>query len=141
MQTVKANFDGSDFFVTDTSSDLREPPAADFPLLPYLALLSQTGWKAAQGRFDGWTVILDLEKQAEIPEKPSIYMKVILHQLVDPEAWLSKAADFHHRLLSQLQEVRMEEGWEIIAGPKHLSSIKGIWTVAIWGKHPSGKQL
>jgi hypothetical protein len=134
METVSAKFDEREFLVTGSSPNLEQPPALDWPLLPYLNVLSQTGWKTVRGRFDGWGLILDLERQADTSKKYPTYMMLLLHQISSPKELLSTAADSHMKLLNELHAVRVKEGWEIIAGPKHFSSIKGMWTVALWVK-------
>jgi hypothetical protein len=139
MATVKAKFDEREFIVTDRSANLKEPPRVDWPLLRYLHILSQEGWEAVRGRFDGWTVDIDLERRGETPDQAAEYMMLFLHEIIDPERLLSAVAELHAKIMNELQAVRVKEGWEILAGPKHLSSIKGVWTVAIWAKHPGGK--
>lgn len=133
---VKAKFDGKEFVLTDRSANLREPPGAEIPLLNYLNILGANGWSAAGGRFDGWSVILDLEKQSgESGEKKSSYMMALLHQVSTPGESLAIEASDHAKLFQGLQEVREREGWVVLVGPKHLSSHRGFWTVAIWMKH------
>jgi len=85
------------------------------------------------GRFDGWAVVIDLERQMDNPYKISAYMLLMLNQLPAPDGLLA-AVDLQTRLLNELQEIRVQEGWEILAGPKHLVK-NGIWTVSLWVKH------
>ena len=99
--------------------------------------MSVNGWQVIHGRFDGWAVILDLEKQSETPYKISSYTLLMLNQLPTSEG-LSASADFHTKLLNQLQAIRVKEGWEILAGPKHLAKV-GLWTVSLWVKHDPGE--
>jgi hypothetical protein len=132
--SVTAIFDGNEFILTDRSTNLKEPPAADFPLLTYLNYLGQYGWMATAGRFEGWSVMIDLEKPAEPGEKISSYMLVMLHQVSGPAMLLSSVAETHVKLFGELQQVREREGWQVLVGPKHLSSRKGMWTVSLWVK-------
>ena len=135
MATVRAEFDGTEFLVTDRSSDLQDQFAYQ-KLLPYLTYLCVTGWQVMRGRFDGWAVVIDLEKQMDTPYQISAYMLLMLNQLPAPDG-LSAAVDLQARLLNELQVIRVKEGWEILAGPKHLVK-DGIWTVSLWVKHYSG---
>jgi hypothetical protein len=135
MATIRAEFDGTEFLITDRSADLLDQFSGQ-KLLPYLNYLSVTGWQAMRGRFDGWAVILDLERQLEPPYQNIAYMLLMFNQLPAPDG-LSTAVDLHSRLLNELQEIRVKEGWEILAGPKHLAK-SGIWTVSLWVKHYSG---
>jgi hypothetical protein len=96
--------------------------------------LSETGWKAVKGRFDGWTVILDLERHEEKPETYPGYLLLLLDQILNPEDQLSTAADFQKELLNELQGLRMKEGWEIVAGPKLLARRNEMWAVSLWVK-------
>jgi hypothetical protein len=62
-------------------------------------------------------------------------MLLMFNQLPAPEG-LSAAVDVHSKFLNELQKIRVKEGWEILAGPKHLAKV-GIWTVSLWVKRYS----
>ncbi len=130
--TVRARFDGKEFVVSDRSPEL---PATADPLLHYLNMLSLSGWKAVQGKFDGWEVILSMEQQTEIPLKTgSAYMIPILHQIPCPGGRSTIAAQ-HNRLMDGLQKSGIKDGWEILAGPKQFSIGSELWTISIWVKN------
>ncbi len=134
MATVRAEFDGTEFLITDRSSDLQDPSAGQ-KLLPYLNYLGASGWQVVGGRFDGWEVVLDFERQMDMPYPMSAYMLLMVNQFPAPDGLLA-AVDLQKRLLNELQGIRMNEGWEILAGPKHLVK-NGIFTVSLWVKHYS----
>lgn len=129
---VRAKFDGRGFFVIDRSPDLPEP-SGDPSLLRYLNMLSTLGWNAVQGRFDGWDVILEVERQTEAPYTiGAAYMIPMLHQSSIPEG-LTKTAAQQARLIRHLQEIAENEGWQILAGPKQFMA-DGLKTASIWVK-------
>jgi hypothetical protein len=135
MATVRAEFDGTEFLMTDRISDLQGQYAGQ-KLLPYLNYLCSTGWRVMRGRFDGWAVVIDLEKQMDTPCQMSAFMLLMLNHFPAPDGLIA-AVDLQSRLLNELQLIRVKEGWEILAGPKHLVK-DGIWTVSLWVKHYSG---
>jgi hypothetical protein len=132
MATIRAEFDGTEFLITDRISDLQDHYAGR-KFLPYLSFLSATGWQVMRGRFDGWVVVIDLEKQMETPYQISAFMLLMFNHFPAPDG-LSATVDLQSRLLNELQAIRVKEGWEILAGPKHLVK-DGIWTISLWVKH------
>jgi hypothetical protein len=128
---VRAEVRGTGLVVIDRSSSLPEP-SMDQPLLLYLAYIGSSGWIAVRGRFVGWEVILDFEKQTETPYKYPVYMTLLVSQLPAPEG-ISTTATLQTKMMDELQDLRVKEGWEILAGPKHLEK-NGISTIAIWSK-------
>jgi hypothetical protein len=129
--TVRARFDGKEFVVFDQGPGL---PATADPLLMYLNTLSLSGWKAVQGKFDGWEVTLAVEQQTEVPYKTgSAYMIPILHQSPCPGG-RSTTAESHIKLMESLQKNGVKDGWEILAGPKQFSIGSELWTISLWVK-------
>jgi hypothetical protein len=129
---IRAEVRGTGLVVIDTSQSLPEP-SMDQPLLQYLTYIAASGWIAVRGRFVGWEVILDFEQQTITPYKIPAYTTLLVSQLPTPGG-ISTIATLQTKMMDELQDLRVKEGWEILAGPKHFFGTNGISTVAIWLK-------
>jgi hypothetical protein len=136
--TVRAKFDERGFVVIDRSPELPRP-SEDLPLLPYLNILSNYGWNAVRGQFDGWEAILYIEQRTENPLKTgSSYMMPMLSQTMLRQSpgsgVLTTTAPLHKQLINQLLDAGEKEGWQNLAGPKQFALLDVLWTISIWVK-------
>ncbi len=129
--TVRARFDRRELVVIDRSPEL--PDSTETSLLPYLFILTLQGWKAVHGQFEGWEVVLTLEKLPGIPfQSTTTYLIPMLYQIPCPGGRVI-TAEHHKRMMNLLEDQRIRDGWEVLAGPKQFAEV-GLWTIAIWMK-------